>query len=124
MKLRVPAFYRDFACIAGACPDSCCQGWEVDADPASMAYYHTLPESEIRRRIFSVLDQDEYGNTIFRLSDQKCCPFLNSENLCDMHIAIGGSIRLLPAAPFLGLSMTLAHCGRWDCPLAARWQLR
>ena len=36
MKLRVPAFYRDFACIAGACPDSCCQGWEVDADPASM----------------------------------------------------------------------------------------
>lgn len=42
MKLRVPAFYRDFACIAGACPDSCCQGWEVDADPASMAYYHTL----------------------------------------------------------------------------------
>ena len=35
MKLRVPAFYRDFACIAGACPDSCCQGWEVDADPAS-----------------------------------------------------------------------------------------
>ena len=33
MKLRVPAFYRDFACIAGACPDSCCQGWEVDADP-------------------------------------------------------------------------------------------
>lgn len=25
MKLRVPAFYRDFACIAGACPDSCCQ---------------------------------------------------------------------------------------------------
>ena len=90
MKLRVPAFYRDFACIAGACPDSCCQGWEVDADPASMAYYHTLPESEIRRRIFSVLDQDEYGNTIFRLSDQKRCPFLNSENLCDMHIAIGG----------------------------------
>ena len=39
MKLRVPAFYRDFACIAGACPDSCCQGWEVDADPASMAFY-------------------------------------------------------------------------------------
>ncbi len=55
-----------------------------------MVYYHTLPESEIRRRIFSVLDQDEYGNTIFHLSDQKRCPFLNSANLCDMHIAIGG----------------------------------
>ena len=123
MKLRVPAFYRDFACIAGACPDSCCQGWEVDADPASMAYYHTLPESEIRRRIFSVLDQDEYGNTIFRLSDQKCCPFLNSENLCDMHIAIGGehtpfTCRTFPR--FINDFGALREMGlSFSCPVAA-----
>ena len=123
MKLRVPAFYRDFACIAGACPDSCCQGWEVDADPASMAYYHILPESEIRRRIFSVLDQDEYGNTIFRLSDQKRCPFLNSENLCDMHIAIGGehtpfTCRTFPR--FINDFGALREMGlSFNCPVAA-----
>ena len=123
MKLRVPAFYRDFACIAGACPDSCCQGWEVDADPASMAYYHTLPESEIRRRIFSVLDQDEYGNTIFRLSNQKRCPFLNSENLCDMHIAIGGghtpfTCRTFPR--FINDFGALREMGlSFSCPVAA-----
>ena len=123
MKLRVPAFYRDFVCIAGACPDSCCQGWEVDADPASMAYYHTLPESEIRRRIFSVLDQDEYGNTVFRLSDQKHCPFLNSENLCDMHIAIGGehtpfTCRTFPR--FINDFGALREMGlSFSCPVAA-----
>lgn len=123
MKLRVPAFYRDFACIAGACPDSCCQGWEVDADPASMAYYHTLPESEIRRRIFSVLDQDEYGNTVFRLTDQKRCPFLNSENLCDMHIAIGGehtpfTCRTFPR--FINDFGALREMGlSFSCPVAA-----
>ena len=108
MKLRVPAFYRDFACIAGACPDSCCQGWEVDADPASMAYYHTLPESEIRRRIFSVLDQDEYGNTVFRLSDQKRCPFLNSKNLCDMHIASSSSAKSSNSARHLARGFVLS----------------
>lgn len=75
MKLRVPAFYRDFACIAGACPDSCCQGWEVDADPASMAYYHTLPESEIRRRIFSVLDQMSTAILFFACQIKSAVPF-------------------------------------------------
>lgn len=89
MILCTPSFYKDFSCIAGACPDSCCQGWEVDADEESLAYYRTLG-GEIRERIDSVLDTDEFGNTIFRLAEKKRCPFLNSENLCDMHIAIGG----------------------------------
>ncbi len=89
MILRTPEFYKDFKCIAGDCPDSCCQGWEVDADEKSLEYYKTL-SGEIRQRIDSVLDKDEFGNTIFRLAEKKRCPFLNSKNLCDMHIAIGG----------------------------------
>lgn len=89
MILRTPSFYKDFKCIAGACPDSCCQGWEVDADEESLNYYKTLG-GDIRKRIDSVLDKDEFDNTIFRLAEKKRCPFLNSENLCDMHIAIGG----------------------------------
>lgn len=88
MILRTPSFYKDFKCIAGDCPDSCCQGWEVDADEQSLEYYKTLT-GDIRKRIDSVLDKDEFGNTIFRLADKKRCPFLNQENLCDMHIAIG-----------------------------------
>lgn len=89
MILRTPNFYKNFKCIAGACPDSCCQGWEVDADSDSLEYYKTLT-GDLRERIDSVLDKDEFGNTIFRLAQNKRCPFLNSENLCDMHIAIGG----------------------------------
>lgn len=88
MILRTPSFYKDFKCIAGDCPDSCCQGWEVDADEQSLEYYKTLT-GDIRKRIDSVLDKDEFGNTIFRLAHKKRCPFLNQENLCDMHIAIG-----------------------------------
>lgn len=89
MKLVTPTFYKDFECIAGDCPDSCCQGWEVDADEESLSYYKTI-SGEIRERIDSVLDKDEYNNTIFRLTKNKRCPFLNDSNLCDMHIAIGG----------------------------------
>ncbi len=50
MKLITPSFYKNFKCIAGACPDSCCQGWEVDADEDSLAYYKTLSGS-LRARI-------------------------------------------------------------------------
>ena len=86
-----PKYYKNFKCIAGDCPDSCCQGWEVDADEESLEYYKTLPDSlEIKQRIDSVLDKDEFDNIIFRLAPKKRCPFLNDENLCDMHIAIGG----------------------------------
>ncbi len=88
MKIVTPSFYKDFKCIAGECPDSCCQGWEVDADEESLAYYKTL-EGDFAKRIQSVLGKDEFGNVIFRLTPRKRCPFLNDENLCDMHIAIG-----------------------------------
>ena len=88
MKLITPSFYKDFKCIAGDCPDSCCQGWEVDADSDSLAYYNTL-NGEFRKRIDSVLSKDEFGNTVFKLTQNKRCPFLNTDNLCDMHIAIG-----------------------------------
>lgn len=91
MKIVKPTYYKDFKCIAGDCPDSCCQGWEVDADENSLEFYKALsPSLEIKQRIDSVLDKDEFDNTIFTLAPKKRCPFLNDENLCDMHIAIGG----------------------------------
>ena len=91
MIIVTPKYYKDFKCIAGDCPDSCCQGWEVDADEESLEYYKSLPNSlEIKQRIDKVLDKDEFDNTIFTLAPKKRCPFLNDENLCDMHIAIGG----------------------------------
>ncbi len=91
MKIVKPTFYKNFKCIAGACPDSCCQGWEVDADSSSLDYYKTLdPSLEIKQRIDRVLSKDEFDNTVFSLAPKKRCPFLNDENLCDMHIAIGG----------------------------------
>ena len=33
MRTRVPAYYDAFHCLAGACPHSCCIGWEVVIDP-------------------------------------------------------------------------------------------
>lgn len=89
MILVTPKFYKDFKCIAGKCPDSCCQGWEVDADSETLESYKALDGTKIKKRIDSVLSKDEFGNTIFTLTKNKRCPFLNSDNLCDIHIDAG-----------------------------------
>lgn len=39
MKIVTPAYYKDFKCIAGACTDTCCAGWDVDVDEASYKHY-------------------------------------------------------------------------------------
>ena len=38
MKIRTPEYYKDFKCIAGACTDTCCAGWDVDVDEKSYDY--------------------------------------------------------------------------------------
>ena len=32
MEITRPDYYKDFSCIAGACPDTCCAGWQIMID--------------------------------------------------------------------------------------------
>ena len=43
MIVRGPDYFKEFSCIAGACKDSCCLGWEIDIDEDSYEYYKSLP---------------------------------------------------------------------------------
>ena len=44
MKHLAPAVFRDFACAASGCPDSCCRaGWEIVIDPETLERYAALP---------------------------------------------------------------------------------
>lgn len=42
MIIEYPEYYERFRCIGGACPDTCCAGWEVDVDEASAMYYQGI----------------------------------------------------------------------------------
>ena len=39
MQYTAPHYYKKFHCIAGACPDTCCAGWQIQIDPASLKKY-------------------------------------------------------------------------------------
>ncbi len=81
--------FQSFHCIAGACPDTCCAGWEVDLDEDTLCRYRKLPGAfgaEIRS---SICREDEY--TFFRLKDGQC-PFLNKKKLCRLILELGEDV--------------------------------
>ena len=74
MKIVTPAYYKDFKCIAGACTDTCCAGWDVDVDEASYKHYKKVKGS--------------FGKRLKSVNNGRC-PFLNDNNLCDLYIELG-----------------------------------
>lgn len=86
MILRMPMYCKNFICIADKCKDNCCIGWEIDIDKKTAKYYKNI------NGIFG----DKLKNNItsseqpcFILGDNERCPFLNSQNLCDIILNLG-----------------------------------
>ena len=87
MTVHTPNYYTPFRCLAGACPHTCCAGWEVPIDPATARLYRTL-DGPLGERLRSALTVDGTGEAAFRCHGGRC-PFLNGDNLCDIHIHLG-----------------------------------
>ena len=85
MKKILPRFYEDFRCIAGACSDSCCIGWEIDIDEDTMELYNCL-QGEFAEKI-RVNIEGEVPHFILKEGDR--CPFLNESGLCDIILKYG-----------------------------------
>ena len=80
MQITFPAFYKEFSCIAGACPDTCCAGWQIMIDDRSLKKYRHF-KGAFRNRLYNDIDWKEQA---FRQYDHRCA-FLNEENLCDIY---------------------------------------
>lgn len=89
MILRIPDYFEDFACIGGKCKKSCCIGWELEVDPDTFDYYQTVP-GPFGNRIRNELKKGETDEFCgFTLPVDGRCPFLNSDNLCDIVLELG-----------------------------------
>ena len=73
-----PHYYKDFRCIAGACTDTCCAGWDVDVDKDSYKYYKTV-KGAFGKRLKSVMVPSQDGECTFTLKEGGRCPFLNDD---------------------------------------------
>ncbi|MBR5307934.1 MAG: flagellin lysine-N-methylase [Clostridia bacterium] len=86
MKVVVPSYYGKFKCIASACRHSCCVGWEIDVDEDTLEYYKSVG-GRLGDRLRENISEDEGAH--FVLGENERCPFLNSENLCDIICELG-----------------------------------
>ena len=86
MKISRLSCFQDFRCLAGACPDTCCAGWEIDLDEDTLARYQALP-GPLGDRVRSKINTQD-GYTFFALEEGRC-PFLNGDGLCELILEFG-----------------------------------
>lgn len=87
MKQTRPAYYDQFRCIAGACPDSCCQEWDVQVDEGSARRYLAL-SGPLGDRLRQKLLKDEDGDWTLQITDRRC-PMWRQDGLCQIQYELG-----------------------------------
>lgn len=85
MKHYYPNYYNEFSCIADKCEATCCAGWQIVVDEASLKRYKKVA-GEFKQRIREGVD---FKEGVFYQKNGKRCAFLNEQNLCDMYTALG-----------------------------------
>ena len=80
MLYTFPHYYKDFHCIAGACPDTCCAGWQIVIDDRTRASYRRM-KGPFGNRLRNSIDWKESS---FLQYDGRCA-FLNEAGLCDIY---------------------------------------
>lgn len=86
MTEYVPNYYKKFKCIADRCRHSCCIGWEIDIDKETLSNYERV-QGNFGEKLKNNISLAETPH--FVLSADERCPFLNSNGLCDIYIALG-----------------------------------
>ena len=86
MLLTKPAYFDQFRCIAGSCPDSCCKEWDVQVDELSASCYRNLPGA-LGDRLREVLST-ENGETVMSIIDGRC-PMWRQDGLCRIQAELG-----------------------------------
>ncbi|MBO5201066.1 MAG: flagellin lysine-N-methylase [Clostridia bacterium] len=81
-----PNYYEKFTCIKGECRHNCCIGWEIDIDKSTAARYRKI-KGDLGKRLKKNIAWGRFPH--FKNCADGRCPFLNTDNLCDIIIGIG-----------------------------------
>ncbi|HBE14659.1 MAG TPA: hypothetical protein DCY72_00205 [Ruminococcaceae bacterium] len=123
MKHYYPTYYRKFRCIAADCPDSCCQGWDVVIDSETEKFYNSV-QGELGEKLRKAIYTDPDGDRVFRLAEEKKCPFWGADHLCDIYRELGEERLCDTCAQFPRITMDYTtfteHTLALACPEAAR----
>ena len=121
MEVFYPKYYKDFVCIASACPDSCCKEWSVDVDADAAEFYRQLP-GPLGNRLRQVL-QDTKDGTVMTIENGRC-PMWQQDGLCRIQTELGHTALCKTCREFPRLTHDYGDFAEWglelSCPEAAR----
>lgn len=86
MQVTQPDYYESFHCIAGACPDTCCVGWQVVLDQKHLEFYQSL-DGDLGEQIRSGIVYIDKEPS-FSLCNGRCC-MLRDDGLCKIQYELG-----------------------------------
>lgn len=79
--------YKDFECVADACPNTCCGGWRIEIDEKT---YQKMVDNQERLGVpaeeWISQEDDAY---LVNLDENGRCPMLNENNLCRIVLKLG-----------------------------------
>lgn len=86
MQIVKPVLDREFCCLAGACPDTCCAMWQIPVDEGSVERWKSLPApwAETMRESMEVVD----GEWQLKRHEGQCV-LLREDGLCRFYEACG-----------------------------------
>lgn len=81
MKYYYLDSYRDFSCLAGACPSTCCAGWKIVVDGEALERFDSLSDDTLREDIVGHIVQKD-GQYYFQNRSDGRCSMLDEDGLC------------------------------------------
>lgn len=94
----MPAYYKEFHCLMGACRDNCCGGWDIEFNKKDYLNIKRTPKSKKLEELVSqnIVRLREKG-TDARYAEIKSskageCAFYNEDGLCALQLECGEAV--------------------------------
>lgn len=95
----MPAYYKDFHCIMGACQDNCCDdGWKIEFNKKDYLTIKRAPKSEEMEELMRLgmcrLREKEHDGLYaeFHVTEEGRCAFHTPEGLCRLQLECGEAV--------------------------------
>lgn len=87
--VKMPSYMQAFKCIAAECEETCCAGWYIAIDEATLKKYKKVKEPEMKKRLDKELVIKK-GTSVAKIKlKNNRCAFLDKQNLCDIYSRLG-----------------------------------
>lgn len=101
MKKEIKTDYYDtFTCIADKCSFTCCQDWKIAVDDDTYKKWSCLSLTNQNNHSLDQYVKQKDGTRVIALNEQKHCPFLNEQKLCNLVLQFGDEVLSETCASF------------------------